>query len=405
VVEDRSLDVLLEGTPIGRLRSSRRTREIVYEPIAARPFLSIGDRSGEPWDPRFTRAWFEGLLPEGPIRERVAARFDVDPSDAFSLLEAIGWECAGAVAVVPRGHEAADHDYRELTDTEVGERLDALPGHPADEDAELRVSLGGQQDKLVLARLGGRWCASLWGAPTTHILKPEPPQWPGLVEAEAWSLTLASHVTAAASAEVAQALGSRPVLIVTRFDRIPGDIVVRLHQEDGCQALGLLPGRKYAEHRGRPDDPSYWRIAELLRANATDVVEALGTLLLQMVVRVALMDADGHAKNVSLLHDGGGYVRLAPLYDLAPTTAFLRAQRHLAIPVAGRHRMDQVEAGDLVAEAVSWGYPRPRAVADVAAALATLDESVAAADAIHPGLDPRARLAVTGQIFRLRRSR
>jgi serine/threonine-protein kinase HipA len=258
----------------------------------------------------------------------------------------------------------------------------------------------GRQDKLVLARLDGRWQASIGGSATTHILKPEPTEWPGLVEAEAWSLHLVGQVTAAATAEVAPSLGDRPTLVVTRFDRThSGDHVTRLHQEDVCQVLGLLPSHKYSEHPGRDGDPSYRSISEILRANAVDVPEQLRTLLRQMVAHVVLMDTDAHGKNVSFLHDGQGYIRQSPVYDIVPTTAFLGRQRHLAMSVDGKYRVDQIERSDLFAEAVSWGYPRSQAQADVEAAISGLDAAIPEADAAFPAVDPRARLQVTGQLF------
>jgi len=404
MADSQALTVRLHDDDIGRL-VVKRSGGIVYEPSTAEPVLSVGDRSGAPWSAGFSRAWFEGLLPEGDLRTRVAARFEVEPSDTHSLLGAIGWECAGAVAIVPPSYTPADAGYLDLSDAQVGERLDALPGHPYDDDSALRISLGGQQDKLVLARLDGRWRASIGGSATTHILKPEPPEWPGLVEAEAWSLHLVGHVTAAATAEVAPSLGDRPTLVVTRFDRTQsGDQVTRLHQEDVCQVLGLLPSRKYSEHPGRDGDPSYRVISEILRANAIDVPEQLRTLLRQMVAHVVLMDTDAHGKNVSFLHDGQGYIRLSPVYDIVPTTAFLGRQRHLAMSVNGKYRVDQIDRSDLFAEGVSWGYPRSQAQVDVEAAISGLDAAIPAADAAFPSLDPRARLQVTGQLFRLQKS-
>ena len=77
VAESQALTVRLHDDDIGRL-VVKRGGEIVYEPSAAEPVLSVGDRSGAPWSAGFSRAWFEGLLPEGELRTRVAARFEVE---------------------------------------------------------------------------------------------------------------------------------------------------------------------------------------------------------------------------------------------------------------------------------------------------------------------------------------
>lgn len=399
----RELSVRLGDEDAGRLVVSP-DGTLIYEPTGPQHIISIAERSGRPWTPGFTRAWFEGLLPEGDLRSRAAARFDIRPDDTYAMLEAIGWECAGAVAVVPLDHDPAEAGYAVLTDDEVGQRLDALPGHPFDDDAALRMSLGGQRDKLVLARLGGAWNSTIGGVPSTHVLKPEPAAWPGLAMAEAWSLRVVAELTDAAVATVALSLASRPTLVVTRYDReVQDGRVWRTHQEDVCQILGLLPVRKYSEAPGRKGDPSYRSIAEVLRTNAADVVGQLRTLLQRMVAHVVLMDTDAHGKNASLLHDPAGYVRLSPVYDIVPTTAFVPNQHHLAMCVNGVFRIDRIERSDLVAEACSWGYPTTLAKTDVDASLDALDAGIAEADAQYPELDARARLQVTGQLFRLRR--
>jgi serine/threonine-protein kinase HipA len=216
-----------------------------------------------------------------------------------------------------------------LTDTEVGERLDALPGRPYDGEGALRMSLGGAQDKLVLAWRDGGWALPPGGAPSTHILRPEPPQWPGLVAAEAWSLAVARAVTEAADARAEIALGSRPVLVVTRFDRRAGadGAVERVHQEDLCQALGLLPSDRYHEPPFRPQKPSLARLAGILATRGVRPAQELERLVRQLVVTLAIGNADAHAKNWSLLHHGSGLVGLSPMYDVVPTSAFIRGQR------------------------------------------------------------------------------
>ncbi len=321
--------------------------------------LTVAASGGEPWTPELTRAWFEGLLPEGETRVRAASRFGVQPDDWFGLLAEIGWECAGAVAVQADDRRPAAPGYQPLADAEVGERLDALPGRPYDVEGALRMSLGGAQDKLVLAWRDGGWALPLGGAPSTHILKPEPPQWPGLVAAEAWSLAVAGIVTEAASARAENALGSRPVLVVTRFDRHEdaAGSIERVHQEDLCQALGLPPSDKYHEPPFRPQKPSLARLAEVLATRGVRPAQELERLLRQLVVTLAMGNADAHAKNWSLLHDGSGLVALSPMYDVVPTGAFVPGQRFVSLPVGGRFRIMEIGHEQVLAEAAGWGVP------------------------------------------------
>jgi serine/threonine-protein kinase HipA len=356
------LVVTLHGVEAGHLERAGR-RSARFMPMPDGPALTVAAGGPKPWAPELTRAWFEGLLPEGEIRTRVAGRFGVQPEDWFALLAEIGWECAGAVAVHPEDVAVPDAGYRPLTDAEVGERLDALPGRPYDATDALRMSLGGAQDKLVLALHDGGWALPLGGAPSTHILKPEPVSWPGLVAAEAWALALARSVTAAAEAWPEGAIGSRPVLIVTRYDRRtrPGDEIERIHQEDLCQALGLPPGDKYHEPPFRPHKPSLTRLADIVLARGVRPTLELERLLRQLVVTLALGNADAHAKNWSLLHDGSGFVTLAPMYDIVPTGAFVPGQRFAGMPVAGRFRIAEIGVEQILAESREWGLPERQA--------------------------------------------
>ncbi len=352
------LAVTLNGATAGHLeRTGRRSTRFVPDPGG--PSLTVATIGAGPWMPELTRAWFEGLLPEGETRIRAAARFGVRPEDWFALLADIGWECAGAVSVHPEGSPTQPMGYQPLTDAEVGERLDALPGRPLDTDGALRMSLGGAQDKLVLARRDGGWALSLGGAPSTHILKPEPPQWPGLVAAEALVLSLAGAVTEAAQARPDFALGSRPVLVVTRFDRTtaPSGEIRRIHQEDLCQALGLPPEEKYHEPPLRPGKPSLARLAAILRARGVEPPDELVRLVRQLVVTLALGNADAHAKNWSVLHEGSGLVSLSPMYDVVPTLALVPGQRFASLPVAGRFRMSEIGVGQILDEIREWGVP------------------------------------------------
>ncbi len=352
------LAVALNGATAGHLEPAGR-RSARFVPSPDGPTLTVATSGSEAWTADLTRAWFEGLLPEGDTRIRLASRFRVRPDDWFGLLAEIGWECAGAVSVVAESGAIPEPGYQPLTDQEVGERLDTLPGRPLDPDGALRVSLGGAQDKLVLARRGSGWSLPLGGAPSTHILKPQPPQWPGAVAAEAWALALARTVTEAAEAQAIPALGTRPVLVVTRFDRhvtATGEIR-RVHQEDLCQALGLPPDDKYHEPPFRPGKPSFARLAAILRTRGVDPVVEIEHLLARLVVTLAVGNADAHAKNWSLLHDGSGLVRLAPLYDVVPTLAFVPGQRFAGLPIAGRFRLSEIGVPQILAEASDWGVP------------------------------------------------
>ena len=395
-----TLAVWLGADRVGDLVRDRQTLTFHRRPGTAR--LTVAPEGEEPaWSPAFTRAWFDGLLPEEERRSTAEVEHGVERGDTFGLLAAIGWECAGAVSVLPEGRLPASGWYQALTDDEVWERLDALPRRVAEIDHQVRLSLGGAQDKLLLARLDGRWQLPLEGALSTHILKPEPVRFPGLAVAEAWALRATAGVTRTATAELLVAPGHRPTLVVERYDReVRGGAITRTHQEDLCQVLGLASAAKYPRGQG-PRDASLRRFAEVLVARATDAPAELLRLLEQVVVTVALANTDAHAKNLSLVHVGPSTVALAPLYDVAPTLFFLPTQRQAALPVGRKWRIDEVTRRHLLEEARSWGVPEPVARATITSALERLESGMREADAEYPALPKGMRGVVRLQFERL----
>lgn len=160
------LAVWLGDEPVGALARTGRRFEFQFTRRAeAVGILTVASEGRDAvWTPGFTRAWFDNLLPEETRRTAAEAQHGVDRGDSFGLLAEIGWECAGAVSVLPNGRRPASGSYQPLDEDVVWERLDALPRTVAGWDREVRLSLGGAQEKLLLARLDGRWHLPLAGA-------------------------------------------------------------------------------------------------------------------------------------------------------------------------------------------------------------------------------------------------
>ena len=341
--------------------------------------------TGTPWSKAFSRDWFEGLLPEEGQRTTAERNHSVARGDTFGLLAAIGWECAGAVSVLPEGRTPATGRYEPLTNDEVLERLDAMPRLVDLVDRSVRLSLGGAQDKLLLRKTLEGWSLPLDGAPSTHIFKPESPAYPGLAVAEAWCLAAAAAATATVSARLQAPAGHRPTLVVERYDRtITGDGIVRTHQEDMCQVLGLSPADKYA-NSAKPGEPQMARLAQILLNRSENPTEELRRLLQQLAVNIAFGNADAHAKNYSLVH-GNGAVTLSPLYDVSPTMAFLASQDRAALPVAGKFRLEEIARRHLLAEARTWGVPEAVAREVIATTLERLRIGMSAAEGTYADL-------------------
>jgi serine/threonine-protein kinase HipA len=256
-------------------------------------------------------------------------------------------------------------------------------------DRDVRVSLAGVQEKLLLTRMpDGAWGRPVDGTPSTHILKPQVERFPH---------TVAKHLgLGVASVDTIDVDGSA-VLVVERYDRVvdPDGTVRRIHQEDFCQALGLQPDKKYEQDAG----PTLARLARVLQ----DVAEpsAIDTLLETVTLNIALGNCDAHGKNFSLLHTRSGVVRLAPLYDLL-STRFYPIDDKLAMYVDSVQKADRVTPERIVNEARAWGVPRARAQATVFELLGRMPEAVSVAAAETPGLPAELHASVSKRVERLR---
>lgn len=284
---------------------------------------------------RHVDAWFENLLPESrQIRERIGRRFKTPSLDAFDLLAAIGRDCVGAVQILPAdaaGEDVRRIDSRALSSADVARRLRAVTStrlFGADDEEEFRISIAGAQEKTALLLLDGTWCVPHAATPTTHILK-LPLGLIGNLQADMkdsveneWLCMqllaeLGFEVAETAMARFEDPAGEVKALAVKRFDRAfvehrpPHPAwIVRLPQEDMCQATGTASDRKY-ESDGGPGIP---QILHLLQAGLDPARDALTFAKAQLAFWL-LAAPDGHAKNFSIFLTRDGY-RLTPLYDV-----------------------------------------------------------------------------------------
>lgn len=286
-------------------------------------------------DDAVVRPFLEGLLPDNAgILERWGRQFQVSARNPFALLSHMGEDCAGAAQFVrPDRYDevmsAGSGEVEWLTEDEIGERLRDLVEQqgtgrlPGDRG---HFSLAGAQPKMPLHFDGTRWGIPSGRVPTTHILKPSAQRdLDGFDVNEHLCLTLAQELGLAAAESWVQNFAGQDALVVARYDRVrtPGGQVVRLHQEDVCQALGVSPQRKY-QNDGGPGPESI--VGLLLRESdepETDVAAFLDALALNWVIG----GTDAHAKNYSLLLAPGS-VRLAPLYDLISILPYPRRVHH-----------------------------------------------------------------------------
>jgi serine/threonine-protein kinase HipA len=323
-----------------------------------------------------TRAFLDGLLPEGEPRRALAAELDLLASDVFGLLTELGRDCAGALVIQPVEDPPprlpSTTDAQPLSDDDLAELIANLRSAPLGVGRKVRLSLAGVQEKLLLTQMpDGRWGRPIDGTPSTHILKPQIERYGNTVENEAFCMRIARHVGLDVARVQTITIDGRAVLIVERYDRIVADDgrITRLHQEDFCQALGYSPDQKYEQDAG----PSLAAIAQSLQDFAPN--EDTESLLCALTLNVAIGNCDAHAKNLSLLHPASRALRLAPLYDLLATRLYPVDDR-LAMYVDTVQKADRVTAARIVAEAVSWGLRRELAAEIVSDVLRRLPAAI-----------------------------
>jgi serine/threonine-protein kinase HipA len=270
-------------------------------------------------------AVFDNLLPDSePVRRRMAERVHAGGHDAYSLLAEVGRDCVGALQFLPEGVEPGPSGAvagRPASEDYIARKIGDLTVAPlgVDEDDEFRISLAGAQEKTAFLFWKKKWHVPHGTTATTHIMKPQIGMLPNgidlsqSVENEYLCLKLtAAFGLPSANVAIADFKKER-VLVVERFDRqwTRDRRLLRLPQEDCCQALSVPPSRKYESDGG----PGMDAMLELLKGS--DDPDADRRTFLKAQIMFWLLGAtDGHAKNFSLFLRPGGRFRLAPLYDV-----------------------------------------------------------------------------------------
>jgi len=361
----KQLEVWLLGAHVGTLMQVDGRLAFAYTApcleraaagVAGAPLSQSLPLQAEPFDDRATRPFFAGLLPEGDKRRLVAKALQASRQNDFALLDGIGGECAGAVTLLPPGDmpiepaasigPATRAAVRWLDEPAVLRLLDDMPQRPMLAGQQgLRLSLAGAQDKLPVVldpKHGERIGLPLFGAPSTHILKPAIAGVDGSVLNEAFCMTLAGALKLPVAPVQILRVADRQVLLVQRYDRVPsadGLPPSRLHQEDFCQALGVPPEHKYQNEGG----PDLAQCFALLRRATRPTAPHILALLDVVVFNALIGNHDAHGKNFSLLYGRAG-TGLAPLYDALCTAVYPRLTDKMAMKLGGKYRFSEVMA-------------------------------------------------------------
>ncbi len=321
-------------------------------------------------------AVFENLLPDvEALRRTVAEKVGARGTDAYSLLSAIGRDCVGALQFVADDAEqpgvAAAIEGETLNDAAIERLLQNLAQTPLGltREDDFRISVAGAQEKTALLWHEGRWKKPIGTTPTTHLFKtqigvlPEGVNLCNSVENEYYCLKLVEAFGLPVNRVEIKTFGSTTALVIERFDRrwTKDGRLLRLPQEDCCQALSVPPTVKYQNRGG----PGMVDVIKLFRGSDTPAADQEIFLKAQLLFWL-LGATDGHAKNFSLFLNPSGSYRMTPLYDILTVQPNFDAreieprQFKLAMSVGkNRHyRVDEIQRRHFEQTGASAGMPK-----------------------------------------------
>ncbi len=328
-------------------------------------------------------AVFENLLPDSDkLRRLVAEKVGARGIDAFSMLAKIGHDCVGALQFITGDDEASDTtgiiEGEAVNSVGIEKILKGLGQAPLGltKDDEFRISVAGAQEKTALLWHDGQWFKPHGATPTTHIIKTQIGKLPGgidlsdSVENEYYCLKLTEAFGLPVNTAAIDTFGDTKALVIERFDRLwtKDGRLLRLPQEDCCQALSVPPTLKYQNEGG----PGMGDVLDLLKGSDTPLEDQEVFLKAQLIFWL-IGATDGHAKNFSVFLSPGGSYRMTPLYDILTAQPALNArqierkQMKMAMSVGkSRHyRFDQLHGRHFLQTAVRAGLSKKRAMAAI----------------------------------------
>jgi len=403
--ERHALVVLLNGTRVGDIyQSSSGTLRFVYleewrkdksaVPLSLSMPLTAQEHRHEP-----ITAFLWGLLPDNTrTLDHYSRLFGVSARNPVTLLAHLGADCAGAVQFAPpelaqdlEGSPSRADRIEWLTEREVAKELktvreQGIPG--TSRNTVGQFSLAGAQPKIALIQDNGKWGQPNGRIPTNRILKPPSGEFRSFAENEHFCLELAAQMALGSVTSRLVRFSEEVAIVVERYDRERrGRTWIRIHQEDVCQALGIMPTRKY-ENEGGPGIPD---IITLLREASTKPEEDIERFLRAMTLNWVIAATDAHAKNYSLLLGSSG-VRLAPFYDIISYLPYTDDSLHrvkLAMRIGSEYLVKRVNRRSWAALAKRSRLSEGFVIELVVRVIDMLPSAVdgAAARALEQGLD------------------
>lgn len=299
----------------------------------------------EKFAPAVSTAFFENLLPESNTRTMLAFHRKFDKKDTFAFLQNFGEDCAGALSIIPEDQEPdfTPGQYENITQ-ELIETLDKILLDPGryklyPEMKHAKLSLAGAQDKLpVYIKAAQFYLPKNSGSATTHIIKPMNAGFIDIPRNEAFCMELAQRSGFSIPNSKIMKVGGHELFVVDRYDRQEiNKEIVRIHQEDFCQAMGYPVERKYQETGG----PGFIECRELIDEYLSNQGVTNRLLFIRMVIfNYIIGNHDAHGKNFSILHNKD--FELAPFYDLVSTQVY-PLDKKFAMAIGQTFRLDRIK--------------------------------------------------------------
>ncbi len=361
---NKKLSVRLYGKPVGILEqdlSGNMNFRYLSDAVGSLS-LSLPLRE-EPYPDLACKAYFGGLLPESEtIRKAIGKRFNINHKNDFSLLQVIGYDCAGAVSFHKIDAPITETEFVELqgyhiSESELADHINSLPSAPLFLGfKDLRLSLAGVQDKAAISIIDNKISIPKDGSPTTHVLKPAVSGFEEIIENEYLCMKTALKLGFdVPDVQIRQAKGIK-YLLIERYDRVikQHNLIKRIHQEDFCQALGIVSAYKYQSEGG----PGFKECFDLLKMIAYPAI-ARNKLAERAVFNFLTGNTDAHGKNFSLLHSDKGIV-LSPVYDVLCSQVYPSLSNKMAMKIGGYYEFSKVfpRHWEKFCQQIGYSYPQ-----------------------------------------------
>lgn len=355
-------------------------------PVAAIPCLP-GRHDGPA-----VQAFFENLLPEGELRDYIAARKKA--STLFAMLLAVAGDTAGGFVILPAGQVPQPATYTATTWKAIAANLARKSASAIDiQGRDARISLAGAQDKTGITLFAdGVPRLPMGTSPSTHILKPDIRRF-----SKVWNSAANEAIIMLAAARCGLPTAAvfyerhTQACVVRRFDRHvqPDGTIGRWIQYDLCQLSGIVSERKYEKEGG----PGIAQCTDLVRRHSTQPAVDLRNFVAWIFFNLFVGNNDSHAKNLALVSLPGQGLRLAPFYDLMCTRIYPGLSAEFAFAVGGETKPGAITSAHVPALARQLGM-RPQFIIGVTHDLAQQlpDAMQHAAEEVMPLLSASAKV-------------